>query len=872
MGIVEELRTNRESGAKRLEIEYKAGLMTLAKRFHADESDAEELVNRTFAAVVNGIDGYLARSAFFTWMCQILINLHANDTRRKANGAVVYPGTIPDVADESSQEAVYSAMDGSMLRDAIETLPEEMRKTLLLHYFMDMPVKDIARFLAIPSGTVLWRLHYARQMLAAKLGAKAKRPGGKAILLALAFAALTAIGAAGVAAVRYAAGHGAEEAEVVFNAEGAELAEGSLTGFTGLEETGDMPNATNSGQGEGGSGQAGATTAISETSNEECTMNIKSIKSAAVKTLAAGAMLAATASGETVCYFDGSTYIDTGEKFPLGDSVSLSAWVRVDPKFAELKPGGAGIVGQGYWGNTTGLGFLVSGEASAATSDDRISWQVRNGGTCQAADYYDTTLFTAGEWHHYLLVRDKENGKARFYVDGALVNEESFDGALDISPAHQFAIGKNMAGVGGIFCGYIADVALWDVALSAADAAALPSVGVKFVSSKPFAYFALDEGSGNMVHEEIANTTYSSTGGGLQWVADPTFSRIRGDDRLFTSSSLNMDVGSPSSAYGVTNGLVAGDSFVVTCGATPVFNAAGTVRYSCLGWKLYDKHGSVVSNGTETSFTYTHPDPAACRRLEWQWDKHIVRRKTSASLYVKDGLVAFWDGIENAGPGAHDDSPSAWMDHVCGLEIVIPEWVTAESNAFYSTSSTATRTYPTLSSIPGLGDNVTIEVVAERVMWRYTDSYFSLQNFIMSPYGSFGYRHEHASGVYYCLPLESNGILTLYSPRFDTGGFDVAECHTYAVRVTLPYDASNVMVVDGAAAGGFTRDGFTQASPSKWTFFCAQRADIRIHAIRVYNRRLTDDEIDANHALDVKRFQEGNNIKVPQLGFAIIIR
>ena len=56
VSIVEELRTNRESGAKRLESEYKAGLMTLARRFCADTGDAEELVNRTFAVVVARID------------------------------------------------------------------------------------------------------------------------------------------------------------------------------------------------------------------------------------------------------------------------------------------------------------------------------------------------------------------------------------------------------------------------------------------------------------------------------------------------------------------------------------------------------------------------------------------------------------------------------------------------------------------------------------------------------------------------------------------------------------------------------------------------------------------------------------------------
>ena len=59
MDIVEEIKQDRERGAKRLEAEYKAGLMTLARRFCHDPGDAEELLNRTFAAVVEGIDDYL---------------------------------------------------------------------------------------------------------------------------------------------------------------------------------------------------------------------------------------------------------------------------------------------------------------------------------------------------------------------------------------------------------------------------------------------------------------------------------------------------------------------------------------------------------------------------------------------------------------------------------------------------------------------------------------------------------------------------------------------------------------------------------------------------------------------------------------------
>ena len=49
MDIVEELRRDRESGAKRLVCEYKGGLMSIARRFFANESAAGELGNAPFS-------------------------------------------------------------------------------------------------------------------------------------------------------------------------------------------------------------------------------------------------------------------------------------------------------------------------------------------------------------------------------------------------------------------------------------------------------------------------------------------------------------------------------------------------------------------------------------------------------------------------------------------------------------------------------------------------------------------------------------------------------------------------------------------------------------------------------------------------------
>lgn len=61
MGIVDEIRADREAGAKRLEAEYKDRLMAFACRLGADSTEAEALVYRTFEGAVAGIDAYEGR-------------------------------------------------------------------------------------------------------------------------------------------------------------------------------------------------------------------------------------------------------------------------------------------------------------------------------------------------------------------------------------------------------------------------------------------------------------------------------------------------------------------------------------------------------------------------------------------------------------------------------------------------------------------------------------------------------------------------------------------------------------------------------------------------------------------------------------------
>lgn len=56
-----------------------------------------------------------------------------------------------------------------MIQQAIAILPDKQRAVILLAYYEDLPLEEIALILSIPTGTVKSRLHKAIQVLKIEL-------------------------------------------------------------------------------------------------------------------------------------------------------------------------------------------------------------------------------------------------------------------------------------------------------------------------------------------------------------------------------------------------------------------------------------------------------------------------------------------------------------------------------------------------------------------------------------------------------------------------------------------------------------------------------------------------------------------------------
>lgn len=188
MDVVDRLHDDLDKGALQLMAEHRTLLLAEAKRLCGNLTDAEELVIRTLDKAIRRIDSFSGEGDITGWMKSIMTNLHIDDQRRH-----MIRGTFPADAetieacagaDNGTDEEIIRNSDRDALKVAIDRLDPAYKKVVILHYFRDYPLKQIAAILNVPIGTVSWRLSVARQMLAEKLGAEFGRKGVAACLTA----------------------------------------------------------------------------------------------------------------------------------------------------------------------------------------------------------------------------------------------------------------------------------------------------------------------------------------------------------------------------------------------------------------------------------------------------------------------------------------------------------------------------------------------------------------------------------------------------------------------------------------------------------------------------------------------------------------
>lgn len=146
---------------------YQLRLYGFARRLVEDKDDALDIVQETFAGALRHIGSLRDDERFAGWLFAIARQKCLLRLRKRQRAIVEAVEQLDDFEDtaESVEEVLFRQEQVEAVDRAIATLPEAQKSAILLHYFLDLPLAELAEVMQSPIGTAKSRLHFARLAL-----------------------------------------------------------------------------------------------------------------------------------------------------------------------------------------------------------------------------------------------------------------------------------------------------------------------------------------------------------------------------------------------------------------------------------------------------------------------------------------------------------------------------------------------------------------------------------------------------------------------------------------------------------------------------------------------------------------------------------
>ena len=177
--LVQRLRSQDPRAVQEVVASHGDRLFRSACLLCGDQAEAQDLVQETLLQAVRSAPRFQGRSTVYTWLHGILLNLtrHYHRDRKR----LVYDEELtrqePAPPEENPSRLDVELTTGA-LADALTCLSGPHREVLILRFYEDMKIHEIATHLGISKGTVKSRLHYAIAEMQRRLPGELNHFGG----------------------------------------------------------------------------------------------------------------------------------------------------------------------------------------------------------------------------------------------------------------------------------------------------------------------------------------------------------------------------------------------------------------------------------------------------------------------------------------------------------------------------------------------------------------------------------------------------------------------------------------------------------------------------------------------------------------------
>lgn len=236
----------------------------------------------------------------------------------------------------------------------------------------------------------------------------------------------------------------------------------------------------------------------------------------------------------------------------------------------------------------------------------------------------------------------------------------------------------------------------------------------------------------------------------------------------------------------------------------------------------------------------------------------LLTQGKTARDYVQDGLIAMWDGIENAGWGVHDPNATTWKDLVgsydgtVGANVVVMDncmsfnGTKGEANAVnVGTVTFGSPQFVTFEAVFIKDHDAEVSVSNEAVFGQTEVNTSMVTMFVKSrlyvQYRKLG-TSERLYINYGSAPF---GMREMMSASFRYASDKIQLFKDGVVVANQPNDSTPI---DMSSTSYNFYIGGDAYNPEEYTLLG------RVFNLRIYNRALTADEIAANYAIDKERF------------------